>query len=90
MLRRYSIGYPIGHTAVIGWFSKAMKNLPQGFFMGLFASAGSLARIIFPIATGVISEYHGTDAVFATLALLLGLTLVLMISFKKFFSDLLL
>ena len=30
----YGIGYPIGHTAVIGWFSKAMKHRPQGHAHG--------------------------------------------------------
>ena len=47
MISMYGIGYPIGHTAVIGWFSKAMKNKPQGFLLGIFGSAGSLARIVF-------------------------------------------
>ena len=40
----YGIGYPIGHTAVIGWFSKAMKHRPQGMLMGLFASTASSGR----------------------------------------------
>ena len=43
--RAFDAGYPVGHTAVIGWFSKAMKNKPQGFLLGIFGSAGSLARI---------------------------------------------
>ena len=46
MFFMYGVGYPVGHTAVIGWFSKAMKARPQGMLLGLFASAGSLARIV--------------------------------------------
>ena len=42
--RAFDAGYPVGHTAVIGWFSKAMKHRPQGMPMVLFASAGAVAR----------------------------------------------
>ncbi|GAX23150.1 MFS transporter, ceroid-lipofuscinosis neuronal protein 7 [Fistulifera solaris] len=56
----YSIGYPIGHTAVIGLFSKVIGRRPQGTLQGWFASAGSLARIIFPLLSGYI--LHGKDA----------------------------
>ena len=83
----YAVGYPIGHTAVIGWFSKAMGKRPQGMLMGLFASAGSLARIVFPICTGVVADTFGSDAVFATLAALLGVTLVVLVAFQDKFRD---
>jgi len=55
----YSVGYPIGNTAAIGLFSKIVGQRPQGTLQGLFASAGSLARIIFPIASGYISHLFG-------------------------------
>jgi len=45
MISMYGVGYPVGHTAVIGWFSKAMKQRPQNFLLGIFGSAGSLVRI---------------------------------------------
>jgi ceroid-lipofuscinosis MFS transporter 7 len=50
----YAIGYPIGHTAVIGMFSKITSSRPQGALQGYFASAGSLARMSFPVITGYI------------------------------------
>jgi len=50
----YALGYPIGHTAVIGMFSKITAGRPQGKLQGYFASAGSLARMTFPIVSGYI------------------------------------
>ncbi|KAH8096499.1 major facilitator superfamily-like protein [Aureococcus anophagefferens] len=81
----YAVGYPVGHTAVIGWFSKAMGRRPQGMLMGLFASAGSLARIVFPVCTGLVAVSFGSDAVFATLAALLGATLLIIAYFRAAF-----
>jgi len=87
MFAMYGVGYPVGHTAVIGWFSKAMKNRPQGMLMGLFASAGSLARIVFPICTGLVADSFGSDAVFATLATLLGATLCVLVAYRADFRE---
>jgi len=55
----YSVGYPIGNTSSIALFSKIVGRRPQGTLQGLFASAGSLARIIFPIASGYITKLFG-------------------------------
>jgi len=81
----YSIGYPIGHTAVIGWFSKAMGKRPQGFLMGLFASAGSVARVGFPIMTGFVAQQHGLDTVFIILSIMLAVTYFIIFIFKSSF-----
>ncbi|KAJ1462019.1 major facilitator superfamily domain-containing protein [Pelagophyceae sp. CCMP2097] len=83
----YAVGYPIGHTAVIGWFSKATGKRPQGMLMGLFASAGSLARIVFPICSGFLAQHHGMDAVFIALSVLLGATLLIMTVHAQAFRD---
>ena len=87
IIAMYGVGYPVGHTAVIGWFSKAMKQRPQGFLLGIFGSAGSLARIVFPICTGFIATYYSADAVFAVLAGLLGVTLVILVVFREALRD---
>ena len=52
----YAIGYPIGHTAVLGAFSKIQKSGPQAALMGWFATSGSLSRIIFPILSGYLDK----------------------------------
>jgi len=95
----YGVGYPVGHTAVIGLFSKGkspdiestvFSNLyvcsqlmlhlldctvvgrrPQGTLQGWFASAGSLARIIFPVMAGYISQYDDITTVFILLCVVL-------------------
>jgi len=67
----YGIGYPIGHTAVIGLFSKVVGRRPQGAIQGWFASAGSLARIIFPIMAGYISTYDDISTLFILLFVLM-------------------
>lgn len=63
----YSIGYPIGHTAVIGLFSKIVGRRPQGELLGWFASAGSLARLCFPIMSGYVTTYFGITGLFYVL-----------------------
>mmetsp|Transcript_17223 Transcript_17223/g.37374 ORF Transcript_17223/g.37374 Transcript_17223/m.37374 type:complete len:517 (-) Transcript_17223:95-1645(-) len=63
----YGVGYPIGHTAVIGLFSKVVGRRPQGTLQGYFASAGSLARILFPIMSGYIAHYDSLNTVFIVL-----------------------
>lgn len=67
----YGIGYPIGHTAVIGLFSKVVGRRPQGTLQGWFASAGSLARILFPVMSGYIVQYDDITTVFIVLFVVL-------------------
>jgi len=67
ILMIYGVGYPIGHTAVIGLFSKVVGRRPQGTLQGWFASAGSLARILFPIMSGYIAYYDDISTVFVVL-----------------------
>jgi len=52
----YSTGYPIGHTAMLGAFSKLTKYGKQGLMMGMFVAAGSAARVWFPVLAGYLTE----------------------------------
>eukprot|EP00529_Nitzschia_sp_RCC80_P018449 CAMPEP_0113483004 /NCGR_PEP_ID=MMETSP0014_2-20120614/23210_1 /TAXON_ID=2857 /ORGANISM="Nitzschia sp." /LENGTH=514 /DNA_ID=CAMNT_0000376537 /DNA_START=4 /DNA_END=1548 /DNA_ORIENTATION=+ /assembly_acc=CAM_ASM_000159 len=72
----YSVGYPIGHTAVIGLFSKIVGRRPQGTLLGWFASAGSLARVIFPIMSGYITRYFGIPVLFLVLISVLAVSTI--------------
>lgn len=67
----YSIGYPIGHTALIGMFSKISKSGPQGAILGWFGAAGSLARILFPILAGFLAEYVNEYLIFLVMMFVL-------------------
>ncbi|CAM9484873.1 unnamed protein product, partial [Heterosigma akashiwo] len=77
----YSVGYPIGHTAVIGIFSKIVgaRTQQQGSLLGWFGSAGSLARIIFPILCGVVSSEYGSNTVFSVTGVVLAGSVVVLL-----------
>jgi MFS family permease len=67
----YAVGYPLGHTAVLGMVSKIADAGPQGAMMGWLAAAGSLARIVFPLLAGFLSDVYDDTYIFALMALLL-------------------
>jgi len=71
----YSVGYPIGHTAVIGLFSKIVGRRPQGTLLGWFASAGSAARMVFPVMSGYVTHVASIDGVFIILCVVLGISM---------------
>lgn len=110
MFMIYAIGYPVGHTAVIGLFSKSKCGVgcveceellfilmlaslhqshtcihhscllhqptvvgrrPQGTLLGWFASAGSLARMFFPVMSGYIARYSTVQTLFGILTAVL-------------------
>lgn len=71
LVSMYAVSYPIGHTALIGIFSKIMKSGPQGKLLGLFGSAGSLARIIFPILAGVLTDHFNDGIIFLVMSVIL-------------------
>jgi len=71
ILLMYGVGYPVGHTALIGVFALMMKTGRQGTLMGYFGSAGSLARVVFPILAGVLSDIYDDTAIFLVMAGLL-------------------
>lgn len=74
----YASGYPIGHTAVIGMFSKVLGKRPQGALMGWFGSAGSLARVVFPIIGGHLSQDFGNNTLFAFAAIILVISCIML------------
>jgi len=73
----YAVGYPLGHTALLGAFSKVVsgQRSHQGANMGIFAASGSVGRVVFPLLSGLCAEILGSDAaVFGAVgALLAGL-----------------
>merc|ERR1712071_532671 len=84
----YSIGYPIGHTAIMGLFSKIVGRRPQGTLLGWFASAGSLARITFPIMSGYITHLRNIEALFVVLTCILALASIFTIRSKELLEHL--
>ena len=56
---------------------------PQGKLLGYFGSAGSLARVIFPILAGVLTEYYGERLIFMLMTILLLLSCVVFVRFRE-------
>jgi hypothetical protein len=61
----YSFGYPVGNSAVLGCFSSLQKTGRQATAQSNFALMGSLARVIFPILSGVFESYVGSYSAFS-------------------------
>ena len=76
MVLMYSIGYPIGHTAIIGLFSKIIGRKPQGTLLGWFATAGSAARVVFPLMSGYVAHLASINLVFHILCAVLSLSIL--------------
>ena len=54
-----TIGFTIGNVICYSIFSKKLGDRPQGTMMGIFTSAGSLARAFGPITVGFLYERWG-------------------------------
>jgi MFS family permease len=82
----YAIAYPVGHTAVLGAFSKIQKTGKQATLLGWFASAGSFARIVFPIISGLLTQ-TGKNSPFMFTLICLSLSIVYIIVSKRLIYD---
>jgi MFS family permease len=78
----YTAAYPIGHTAILGMFSKIISDGPQGEMMGWFASSGSIARVVFPILAGVISNTFDDRLIFIVMSMVLVIAILFTIWFR--------
>nr|CCA27912.1 Major Facilitator Superfamily (MFS) putative [Albugo laibachii Nc14] len=50
----WSVGCPLATAVVTSAFSKTLGTRPQGIMMGLYGSAGSVARMIMPMLPGLL------------------------------------
>lgn len=83
LILMFAVGYPIGHTALIGAFSKIHKAGPQGTMMGIFGSCGSIARIVFPTLAGIIASKLGFAYAFLFTAIALVLSMIVMAWYRQ-------
>ncbi len=56
---------------------------PQGTLLGWFASAGSLARLTFPIMSGYIATYEGIVTLFYVLSVVLCVAVTFILYSRK-------
>merc|ERR1719341_371654 len=59
-----TIGYPFCITLNASLYSKVLGNIPQGFWLGLLTTSGSLARVVGPLFVTEIYEQYGTYLTF--------------------------
>lgn len=78
----YAFGYPLAQTATLGVFSKLQKAGPQAALMSYFAAAGSLARIVIPIATGYLDKIEDNSP-FLMIILMVSLSTVALLLLKS-------
>jgi len=68
-------GYPFCLSLSGSLYSKVIGSINPGFWLGLFATSGSIARVVGPLVVTEIYELWGTYALF------IGVTATLVISF---------
>jgi MFS transporter, ceroid-lipofuscinosis neuronal protein 7 len=64
-------------------FFTVVGRRPQGELLGWFASAGSLARLIFPIMAGYIANYSGLATLFFVLTGVLAVSTVIALFYRN-------
>jgi MFS family permease len=90
LILMYSIGYPLGHTAVLGIVSKITTQGPQGRLLGWFGSAGSLARVIFPLMAGAVSQHYSEKIVFGLMGSILFVSCLSVVIFRNIIQKIIL
>lgn len=73
----WSIGFPIGQTAILSLFSKILSGLPAGSFLGIFSASGSIARLGMAVVASNLWNFYGREAVYMVMIAYAGATLVL-------------
>jgi len=69
--------YPFCLTLSGSIYSKVLGNINPGFWLGLFATSGSVARVVGPMVLTKIYEQYGTYIMFGTVTATLVISLVL-------------
>ena len=63
-------GSRVSHQSLL-YYATVVGRRPQGFLLGWFASAGSLARMAFPVMSGYIINYQSVETLFGVLVAVL-------------------
>lgn len=77
------IGYPVGITIANSLFSKLLGPKPQGVWMGILTSAGSLSRVAGPVFVSYLYTAMGTRWTFGVLFVVMFFTSCVVIYLYK-------
>jgi len=69
-------GYPFCISLSGSIYSKVLGNINPGFWLGLFATSGSVARVVGPLVVTEIYELWGTYVLFAVVTATLVIALI--------------
>ena len=72
LLLIFAVGHGIVHPSMLSLVSRSSQKKNQGFAMGVYQSAGSLARMIGPIFAGLLFDHLGIQVPFLVAALFFG------------------
>ena len=83
LLLFHSIGYAITNPSLSGLVSRHAPKEMQGSTMGIYQSAGSLARVMGPLAAGLLFDHLGITAPFLAASFLFAGALILSYARKQ-------
>jgi MFS family permease len=83
-----TMGFTVCNVICYSIYSKKLGERPQGTMMGIFTSAGSLARAIGPITVGFLYKHWGPRVlmIFMLVVVFTGI-LVLVVNFRRLYLE---
>lgn len=63
----WGVAYPVGQTAILALFSKALHGRAVGGFMGVFSASGAVSPLVLSVLTGWLWAHYGRRSVFASI-----------------------
>ena len=81
-------GFTVGNVICYSIFSKKLGDRPQGTMMGLFTSAGSLARAFGPIAVGFLYKHWGPRAMMIFMLIIVATAIAaILFNYKRLYIE---
>ena len=81
-------GFTIGNVICYSIYSKKLGERPQGTMMGIFTSAGSLARTVGPIAVGFLYKHWGPRVMMIFMLVVVSTAIVTtIVNFKRLYIE---
>lgn len=74
----WSIAYPIGQTAVLSLFSKTLRGMNVGSFMGVFSATGAISPMVLSVVASSLWDKWGRESVFGFTFMLVVFALAIM------------
>ena len=81
-------GFTVGNVICYSIYSKKLGERPQGTMMGIFTSAGSLARAVGPIIVGFLYKHWGPRVMMIfMLVVVLSAIIIVLVNYKRLYIE---